>query len=263
MTREVAGTIDGDTVRISQRVRRAARRLGQPHLRRQGGGGPDGGHTRHGRVSRRRRGRRRAARPDEARCDETWVWRDARDRAAVRGLRRPRRLARHAAGAAAGARSTICCSAAAMSSIRGTRSARSGTSPSRTERSPPWRRRIDPAEALKTVDASGLYVTPGLIDIHVARLRRHRRARLLRRRQQPLPRRVHVPRRGDHGRRRGLRRAGATSRTSSSASSIGRRPACSPSSTSSATGCAAAQFEQDLADMEAKPTAEMALRTRA
>src|SRR5262245_22953540 len=27
--------------------------------------------------------------------------------------------------------------------------------------------RIDPAEALKVVDASGLYVTPGLVDIHV------------------------------------------------------------------------------------------------
>ena len=27
--------------------------------------------------------------------------------------------------------------------------------------------RIDPAEAFKVVDASGLYVTPGLIDIHV------------------------------------------------------------------------------------------------
>src|SRR5207344_3666357 len=27
--------------------------------------------------------------------------------------------------------------------------------------------RIDPAEALKTVDVSGLFVTPGLVDIHV------------------------------------------------------------------------------------------------
>jgi cytosine/adenosine deaminase-related metal-dependent hydrolase len=26
--------------------------------------------------------------------------------------------------------------------------------------------RIDPADALKTVDVSGLYVTPGLVDIH-------------------------------------------------------------------------------------------------
>src|SRR5437773_11204976 len=27
--------------------------------------------------------------------------------------------------------------------------------------------RIDPADAFKTIDVSGLYVTPGLIDIHV------------------------------------------------------------------------------------------------
>ena len=35
------------------------------------------------------------------------------------------------------------------------------------ERWLPWRRALTPAEAFKVVDASGLYVTPGLIDIHV------------------------------------------------------------------------------------------------
>ena len=38
-----------------------------------------------------------------------------------------------------------------------------------------------------------------------------------------------------------------------------RARACS---TSSATACAAAKFEQNLADMEAKPTAEMALQVQ-
>ena len=45
---------------------------------------------------------------------------------------------------------------------------------------------IDPADALKTVDVTGLYVTPGLVDIHAHTYTGHRGARFLRRRQQRL-----------------------------------------------------------------------------
>ena len=71
-----------------------------------------------------------------------------------------------AAGCQPAARSTTCCSAAAMSSTRGTRSAPFATSPSPTGRSPPSRRSSILPTRSKTVDVSGLYVTPGLIDIH-------------------------------------------------------------------------------------------------
>ena len=71
-------------------------------------------------------------------------------------------------------------------------------------------------------------------------LRRAGRARLLRRRQQRLSRRVHLPLRG-HGRGRCRRRGLAQLRgVQAIASSTARRPASSPSSTSSARGCAAA-----------------------
>ena len=39
-------------------------------------------------------------------------------------------------------------------------------SPSRTVISPRWRRGSSPADAIKTIDVRGLYVTPGLIDLH-------------------------------------------------------------------------------------------------
>ncbi len=41
------------------------------------------------------------------------------------------------------------------------------TWPSPAGRSPPIAPQIDPAEAFKSVDVTGLYVTPGLVDIHV------------------------------------------------------------------------------------------------
>ena len=86
-------------------------------------------------------------------------------------VRRPRVVARRglAAGAhGSGRRPEVrrrCC-AAGTSSIRRTASTRCATSPSRAARSRRWPPRIDPAEAFKTIDVSGLYVTPGLIDIH-------------------------------------------------------------------------------------------------
>ena len=54
-----------------------------------------------------------------------------------------------------------------MLSTPRTISARCGTSASRTARSPRSRRSSIPQDALKTVNVAGLYVTPGLIDIHV------------------------------------------------------------------------------------------------
>ena len=65
---------------------------------------------------------------------------------------------------------------------------------------------IPASSALKTVDVSGLYVTPGIVDIHVHVYTGHRRAQFLRRRQQRLPRRLHVPRRRDDRRGCGRRR---------------------------------------------------------
>ena len=46
-------------------------------------------------------------------------------------------------------------------------SAPSATSPSRTEKSPRCESNIAASRALKAVNVSGLYVTPGLVDIHV------------------------------------------------------------------------------------------------
>ncbi len=63
-------------------------------------------------------------------------------------------------------RSTTCCCGAGTSSMRATSSAPCATWRSPTARSPRSPRSINPADALKTVDVSGLYVTPGLIDIH-------------------------------------------------------------------------------------------------
>ena len=99
--------------------------------------------------------------------------------------------------------------------------------------------KIDPADAFKTIDLPGLYVTPGLVDIHTHTYAGTGEARSYAGRQQRLPGRLHAPRRRDDGRGRRRAPAGATSRTSSSASSIARRPASSRFSTSSATACAA------------------------
>ena len=61
--------------------------------------------------------------------------------------------------------------------------------------------RIDPAEAVQIVDVSGLYVTPGLVDIHTHVYAGTGEKRLVRRRQQRLPGRLHLP----HGRHDGGR----------------------------------------------------------
>ena len=122
------------------------------------------------------------------------------------------------------------------------------------------RRRSTRVEAFKVVDVSGLYVTPGLVDMH-----------------------VHVfAGTGEKGSYAGdnslypdgfTLRVGVTTVVDAGMLRLAElrglqgphhRPldarASSPSSTSSATACAGAKYEQDLADMEAKPTAEMALR---
>ena len=62
--------------------------------------------------------------------------------------------------------STTCCCAAATSSTRATRSARVRDVAIAGGKIAAVAAAIDPADALKTVDVSGLYVTPGLIDIH-------------------------------------------------------------------------------------------------
>ena len=65
----------------------------------------------------------------------------------------------------------------AMSSTRATRSAPCVTWRSPAARSPRSKRRSIPPEALKTVDVTGLYVTPGLDRHSHAHLHRDRRAR--------------------------------------------------------------------------------------
>ena len=57
---------------------------------------------------------------------------------------------------------------------------------------------LNPADALKVVDVGGLYVTPGLIDIHV-HVTPARAKRDLRRRQQRLPGRFHFRGGRNHG----------------------------------------------------------------
>src|SRR5207247_2361696 len=95
---------------------------------------------------------------------------------------------------------------------------------------------IDPAEAFKVVDASGYYVTPGLVDIH-----------------------VHVfagtGERGSYAGDNSLYPYGFTLRI------IDRsRTRVLALLNIVGSGMRGDKFEQNLADMESKPTAEMALR---
>ena len=89
--------------------------------------------------------------------------------------------------------------------------------------------RIDPADASKTVDVSGLYVTPGLVDIHVHVYAGTGEKGSYAGDNSVYPDGFTFRVRRDDGRRRRLRPAGATSRTSRSASSTARRRASSPS----------------------------------
>ena len=98
--------------------------------------------------------------------------------------------------------STTCCCAAVTSSIRETRLAPCATSRLPAARSRRSATGLNPADALKTVDVSGLYVTPGLIDIHTHVYAGTGEPRFLRRRQQRLSRWLHVSRRRDDRRRR-------------------------------------------------------------
>ena len=82
------------------------------------------------------------------------------------GLRRAAGVAGPAGRGPRRNRNTICCCGAGTSSIRRTRSARSGTWPSPAGKVAAVAPRIDPAEAFKVVEVKGFYVTPGLVDIH-------------------------------------------------------------------------------------------------
>ena len=157
--------------------------------------------------------------------------------------------------------STTCCSAAGTSSIPATARTAFATWRSASGAIAAVAPRIDPAGAAQTIDVSGLYVTPGLVDIH-----------------------THVyAGTGEPNSYAGDNsvypdgftfRAGVTTVVDAGGSGwrnfddfksrviTGRARASSPCSTSSGTGCAAAQFEQDLADMEPQPTAEAARRNR-
>ena len=65
---------------------------------------------------------------------------------------------------------------------------------------------IAPNTAIKTIDVKGLYVTPGLIDIHFHAFINPGEKQLLRWRQQHSAGRLHVPRWGHYCGRRGLLR---------------------------------------------------------
>ncbi len=60
---------------------------------------------------------------------------------------------------------------------------------------------IPAARALKTVDVTGLYVTPGLIDLHAHVYRPTVRSGIPRRQQRGVSRRIQLPRRRDDVRR--------------------------------------------------------------
>ena len=153
------------------------------------------------------------------------------------------------------------CSRADTSSTAGTASTPCATWRSRTARSPPSPPDI-PAVA---GDEDRRCRRP----VRDARPRRHPRARVHRRRRRAIraafssvpPGRLHARELHHHGGRRRQLRAGATSRTSRRASSTSRktRVARLPQHRRPRHG-RRGRFEQNLADMEAKPTAEMALK---
>ena len=118
---------------------------------------------------------------------------------------------------------------------------------------------IDPASAFKTVDVKGLYVTPGLVDIHV-----HAFASTGERNSYAGERSVYPD---DFTLCSGV----TTAADAGSSAGVIFRPFTKPSSLAPALefshfstlwvmGCAGTRFERDLSDMEAKPTAEMALK---
>ena len=61
---------------------------------------------------------------------------------------------------------------------------------------------LNAKDALKTIDVTGLYVTPGLIDLHTHVFAGTGESGLLRRRLDRLSRRLHPPQRRHHHRRR-------------------------------------------------------------
>ena len=130
------------------------------------------------------------------------------------------------------------------------------TSPSPAARSRWSPRSIPAAEAGKTIDVAGLYVTPGLIDIHAHVYAGTGERSSYAGDNSVYPDGFTLPRRRHDGGRRRRRRLAQLRGLQGAGSSIARRPASSPSSTSSATACAAASSSSDLADMDAKPTAD-------
>ena len=85
--------------------------------------------------------------------------------------------------------------------------------------------------------SAGLYVTPGLIDIHVHVFATTGVQWRLGGRQQRAAGRLQLPHRRHHDGRRRQLRAGATSRTSGARSSTASARASSPCSTSPASAC--------------------------
>ena len=96
---------------------------------------------------------------------------------------------------------------------------------------------INPAEALKVVDASGHYVTPGLVDIHVHVYAGTGERGSYAGDNSLYPDGFTLRSGSDHGRRRRILGLEDVRGLQGSASSIGPRRACWRFSTSSATAC--------------------------
>ena len=245
VTRDLTGTIDGDTRADPQRLRRAARRLAQLHVHRQG--------------HRRRRWRGTLDMGEYLGATWTATRRDARRRTVAQSIGRQSlacvgrrslvgacraRRRRSAAPQAPApppprAPSTTCCCAAATSSTREQDQRRARRRDRRRQDRARSRRRSIPPRRCKTVDVSGLYVTPGLIDIHAHVYTGTGERSSYAGDNSVYPDGFTLPRRRHHGgRRRRLRLAQLRGLQAARHRSLAR-PASSPSSTSSATACAA------------------------
>ena len=156
--------------------------------------------------------------------------------------------------------STTCCCAARTSSTAGTGSARCGTWRSPAGRLPPSRREFDPADAFKTIDVAG--------PLRDARAHRHPRAHLRRHRRSA----IRTPATTASTRTASRFRIGVT--TVVDAGGAGwrnfedfKQRIIDRSKTRVlaflnivGNGMRGGKYEQDLADMEAAPTADMARR---
>jgi dihydroorotase len=117
--------------------------------------------------------------------------------------------------------------------------------------------KIDPAEAFKVVDVAGLYVTPGLIDIHVHVFAGTGEKNSYAGDNSLYPRRLHAARGRDHGGRRRLRGL-AQLRGLQDARHRPLQDARACLLNIVGNGMRGGAYEQDLADMAATPAGEMA-----